>query len=246
VNFTREPVIETVITPKESCKLLVRNSKGVDQEDYYVDAIEIVSFGKSLFFRSKERPKSFLVPVSDYEIIELKETRMVLKTTSVEKTIKIGNKGKGPSQKTTKEEKPKEKPHESARTEKKREKRRSKRRGATSSENEVKEETKIKQKESKEEKGKERKGNEEDVIPSVPRKLFPPPNTLIKEKLSLLKNAAHLPQEEIRVDEAIEQEDFIIEENENPFPTKGYAEDFQKNLSDPEVFEEKVFIPKEP
>src|SRR5579872_851456 len=90
VNFTREPIIETVITPREGCKLVVRSSKGNSQEDYFVDAVEVVSFGHSFFFRSTERPKSFLVPVSDYEIIELKETRMVLKNVSTERSIKIG------------------------------------------------------------------------------------------------------------------------------------------------------------
>ena len=79
-----------MITPREGCKLVVRNSKGVGQEDYFVDAVEVVSFGHSFFFRSLERPKSFLVPVSDYELLELKETRMVLKNVSSERSIKIG------------------------------------------------------------------------------------------------------------------------------------------------------------
>ncbi len=90
MNFTREPIIETVITPRDGCKLVVRNSKGMTQEDYIVDAIEVVSFGHSFFFRSQERPKSFLVPVSDYEVIESKETRMVLKNVATDRSIKIG------------------------------------------------------------------------------------------------------------------------------------------------------------
>lgn len=89
MNFTREPIIETIITPKEGYKLHVRNSKGGGQEDYLVDAVEVVSFGHSFFFRSLEKPKSFLVPVSDYEIVEVKETRVVLKSAQVER-IKIG------------------------------------------------------------------------------------------------------------------------------------------------------------
>jgi hypothetical protein len=90
VNFTREPIIETIITPKEGCKLVVRNSKGAGQEEFFVDALEVISFGPALFFRSLERPKCFLVPVSDYEILEVRETRMVLKTAPMEKGIKIG------------------------------------------------------------------------------------------------------------------------------------------------------------
>lgn len=90
MNFTREPIIETIITPKEGCKLVVRNSKGAGQEEFFVDALEVISFGPALFFRSLERPKCFLVPVSDYEILEVRETRMVLKTAPMEKGIKIG------------------------------------------------------------------------------------------------------------------------------------------------------------
>ncbi len=91
MNYTREPIIESIITPKEGCKLVVRNSKkGASSEEYFVESLEIVSFGNAIFFRSTERPKSFLVPVTDYEVIELKETKMVLKSASIEKSIKIG------------------------------------------------------------------------------------------------------------------------------------------------------------
>ncbi|MES2344393.1 MAG: hypothetical protein V4494_00435 [Chlamydiota bacterium] len=90
MNFTREPIIETIITPKDGYNLVVRNSKGGSQEEYHVDSVEVVSFGHSFFFRSLERPKSFLVPAGDYEIVELKETRVVLKNVNIERSIKIG------------------------------------------------------------------------------------------------------------------------------------------------------------
>ncbi len=91
MNFTREPIIETIISPKEGYKLLVRNSRATgSSEEYYVDAVEVVSFGRAFFFRSLERPKAFLVPVSDYEILEVKETRVALKNVSHERSIKIG------------------------------------------------------------------------------------------------------------------------------------------------------------
>lgn len=79
VHYTREPIIETVVTPREGHKLVVRSSRGGSQEEYFVDALEVVSFGSALFFRSIERPKSFLLPVSDYEVVEVRETRVVLK-----------------------------------------------------------------------------------------------------------------------------------------------------------------------
>jgi hypothetical protein len=90
VNFTREPIIETIISPKDGFKLLVRNTKGGNSEEYYIDALEVVSFGRAFFFRSQERPKPFLVPVSDYEVLEVKETRVALKNVSHERNIKIG------------------------------------------------------------------------------------------------------------------------------------------------------------
>ncbi|MEM1282311.1 MAG: hypothetical protein AAGG81_02015 [Chlamydiota bacterium] len=90
MDFTRQPIIETVITAKEGCKLVIRSSKSAGQEEYFVDAIEVVSFGSTFFFRSQEKPKSFLVPASDYEVLEVREARMVLKNVGMNRSIKIG------------------------------------------------------------------------------------------------------------------------------------------------------------
>lgn len=90
MDFTREPIIETVITPKEGCKLVVRSSKTVGQEEYFVDAVEVVTFGNAIFFRSLERPKAFIVPASDYEVLEVREARIVLKNVGMDRSIKIG------------------------------------------------------------------------------------------------------------------------------------------------------------
>lgn len=91
MNFTREPIIETIITPKEGYKLVLRNSKASGQEEFFVDAIEVITLGNACFYRSLEKPKCFIVPISDYEILEVRETRVVLKTPGVEKGgIKIG------------------------------------------------------------------------------------------------------------------------------------------------------------
>lgn len=87
--FTREPIIETILSPRDGCKLCIRNSKVAGAEELFVDAVEVVSFGHAFFFRSQERPKPFLVPVSDYEIFEVKETRVVLKNITHERNIKI-------------------------------------------------------------------------------------------------------------------------------------------------------------
>lgn len=100
MDFTREPIIETVITPKEGFKLVVRSSKSTAQEEYFVDSVEVVSFGYSFFFRSMERPKSFLVPVCDYEVLEVREARMVLKNVGIDKAIKIGGGREKPARQT--------------------------------------------------------------------------------------------------------------------------------------------------
>lgn len=97
MDFTREPIIETIITPKEGYKLVIRSSNNNSQEEFLVDAIEVVTFGQAYFFRSIERPKAFLVPVTDYEIVEVREARMVLKNAAVDRSIKIGGGRETPS-----------------------------------------------------------------------------------------------------------------------------------------------------
>ena len=98
VNFTREPIVETVITPKEGFKLTIRNSRGSDLEEFSVDAVEVISFGNSYFFRNREKPKAFILPLSEYEVLEtrenaddIKKIHKSKKTIKIGKTIKSGN-----------------------------------------------------------------------------------------------------------------------------------------------------------
>lgn len=202
MNFTREPIIETVITPREGCKLVVRSSKGASQEDYFVDAVEVVSFGHSFFFRSQERPKSFLVPVSDYEILELKETRMVLKNVASDRSIKIGG---GREAAPRVREEPSQELTESrpapAQEPRKREKRRRGRRGRdrvpdrldSRDDQEVSNEEGSHPPEDlhlhEQQPRSEAEYQPEEKAPSFISKLFPPPPTLIKESLSRYKPA---------------------------------------------------------
>ena len=224
MNFTREPIIETVITPREGCKLVVRNSKGNGQEDYFVEAVEVVSFGHSFFFRSTERPKSFLVPVSDYEILELKETRMVLKNASPDRSIKIGGGREsqprpfreGTSSETREEavaethsaERPAPQPDPRGADrspDRKRDKRRRGRRGGRDRDRpheqypqEVRErapEELLPVSETSEPVTQEMIAEEPPKAPSYISKLFPPPPTLIKETLSRYKPAEPVQEE---------------------------------------------------
>ena len=87
-TLQENPIIETIITPREGFKLVVRNSKGIGQEEYFVEAVEIVS-SRPASFCSLERPKCFMVPVSDYELLEAREARIVLKNVGMDSTIKI-------------------------------------------------------------------------------------------------------------------------------------------------------------
>jgi hypothetical protein len=89
VDFTRQPIIETVITPKDGYRLAVRSSKNLGQEEFVVEALEVVSFGMHCFFRNLDRSKAFLVPVSDYEVIEIREGRLPIKAASLEGVVKI-------------------------------------------------------------------------------------------------------------------------------------------------------------
>jgi hypothetical protein len=89
VDFTRQPIIETVITPKDGYRLAVRSSKNLGQEEFVVEALEVVSFGVHCFFRTLDRSRAFLVPVSDYEVLEIREGRLPIKAASLEGTVKI-------------------------------------------------------------------------------------------------------------------------------------------------------------
>ncbi len=188
MDFTREPIIESVITPKEGCKLVVRSSKGAGQEEYFVDSVEVVSFGNTFFLRSLERPKSFLVPATDYEILEVRETRMVLKNVGLDRSIKIGGgreAGKRAAKEVAKKEKPTKKAAAAAETKaepKRRERRRPYRRRRG------KEETPA-------EKGKvdtfdiyeEGVGGATEPLTSRSR-VIPPPSVLISESIGKYKD----------------------------------------------------------
>ena len=89
MNFTREPIIETVITPRDGYRLLLRSSKAADREEHSVEAVEVVSFGHSFFYRSLERSKPFLIPLSDYELVEHREVRVQLHNAPPDRAIKI-------------------------------------------------------------------------------------------------------------------------------------------------------------
>ncbi len=214
MNFTREPVIETVITPNEGNKLVVRNSKGSGQEEFFVDAVEVISFGNSCFFRAMERPKCFLVPVSDYEVLEVREAKIFLKTQPIEKGIKIGG-GRETSLKQPAREKEVEEiaaegqematSGESKEPKEKRD-RRKRFRKKKEAEGELEVQQRIEGVEV----------SHEAIIEKRPERptLIPPPTTLITESIARYKSM--LPQEEVPSIKEVEEEvpPFFIKEEE--------------------------------
>lgn len=196
MDFTREPIIESIITPKEGCKLVVRSSKNVGQEEYFVDAIEVVSFANTFFYRSMERPKAFLVPATDYEVLEVREARMVLKNVGVDRSIKIAG-GREKKKKAEPEaEAPEESEEKRGRVEKKKERRRTQRRKRTKSDA-TSDESKVEEKETPkvdlpppESNGNISEEITEQLIksPKVLSSLLPPPPKLISETIEKYKD----------------------------------------------------------
>jgi hypothetical protein len=219
VNFTREPIIETIISPKEGCKLLIRNSKSAAVgEEYFVDAVEVVSFGHAFFFRSLEHPKAFLVPVSDYEVLEVKEMRVALKNVSHERNIKIGGGREAPFRPSHKEppqereqiiaaeeesqpiaEEAGQEAASSTRTDKRRDRRRRHRRPSEDQEWSERRRSQKQPTESPlpESEQKAQGGGAEDeakVSSSMFSSLIPPPPTLISQTLSRYKDKEFMEQ----------------------------------------------------
>ncbi|WP_100934513.1 GrgA family transcription factor [Candidatus Chlamydia corallus] len=87
--FTRDPVIETVITSREGYKLSVRNTKHLSQDPFMVEAIEVISLGNICFFRNCDHSKPFLVPAGDYEVMEVRDTKINLKAVGLDRGVKI-------------------------------------------------------------------------------------------------------------------------------------------------------------
>lgn len=242
MDFTRQPIIETIITPREGCKIVVRSSKSSGQEEYFVDALEIVSFGNALFYRSIERPKAFLVPVSDYEVFEVREARIMLKNVGVEKTIKIGG-GREAAPKL-----PKEPPQEKMETVPASDQ---VDQGETTQENG---DTRLEKRKDRRRHSRRRRGKEEETPQAEPAQqeekkendnqsvapestetkekgispLLPPPPLLISETISRYKNNAMFKGAFYTKEEAAELGESIVHSNEN---SKTHPEDVLEALA---------------
>ena len=178
-------------------------------EEIFVDAVEVVSFGQSFFYRGQERPKPFLVPVSDYEVFEVKETRVVLKNITHDRNIKIGG-GREASLKPAKEIVPVEKKEEieevkeslelatpveatiDPKSDRKRDRRRSRRRRIAEEKKGDGEKDKpqdLQENASLEDRQVDDQDDEVEVPRLIPtfNQILPPPTVLISERLNQLR-----------------------------------------------------------
>lgn len=187
MDFTREPIVETIITPRDGYRLVVRNTKACGQEEYLVEALEIITFGGASFFRNRERSKAFVVPVSDYEIVEVRDTRIGLKAAFFESVLKptVAR----PKQDLAKPKQEKEKgegtgaPEEKSATEKKRKK---SNRRKKKDEEKVPSPQNVEKEIEKQEPGDMSEESIEQESKGTGR-LLPPPQTLIKDEIQRLR-----------------------------------------------------------
>ncbi len=215
MNFTREPIIETVITPREGYRLIIRATKVAQAEEYSVEAVEIVSFGGSIFYRSLERPGAFLLPVGDYEVVETRETKVALKSAHLERSIKITGSKEGSGTSEAKQQTNENKKHH----------RKKSRRKKTSQEIPRNREDGVEE------------SNKENAQPAVFSRLFPPPPTLIKETLNRSKEAEIV--EANLLPEKVEEEVSPLPEVSHQEVEK----EKQVPLSEPEVLPEPIYNP---
>lgn len=226
MNFTREPIIETIITPKEGFRLVIRNSNGNSQEEYSVSSVEVVSFGKSFFFRSLEKPKAFLLPVSDFEVLETRETRSVLKKPQIDKSIKIAG-GKAAGKSKSKDLPPEEEAPPPEASKKRGKSKTSRRRRSTKKEEAAApaEETPTSSEEV----------TEDSAEAPVRRTLLPPPTSLISEQISRYKD--YLAAEGALLPEEMEQGEKVEELPQEPSDDLSFLPDTEAESQTPPMFE---------
>lgn len=83
--FTRQPIVETIITPKEGFQLQLKSSSNSTTERYSADVLELVIYGFTPFYRSLEGPRPFLVPAGQFEVEQVRESRVLLKHAAYER-----------------------------------------------------------------------------------------------------------------------------------------------------------------
>ncbi|OGN61472.1 MAG: hypothetical protein A3F09_04740 [Chlamydiae bacterium RIFCSPHIGHO2_12_FULL_49_11] len=89
MNFTREPILESIISARDGHKILVKSTKHSTEGEFFVDAVEVVSFGPQIFYRCLEKPRPFFLPASDFLIEEVKDQKVAIRHTVEGKNTKV-------------------------------------------------------------------------------------------------------------------------------------------------------------
>ena len=76
--YTREPITLSVLSAKEGYNLVIKNTKNHDEESYIVPSVSIINFNGAIFYRSL-LDRDFLLPVSDYSVVEKKQVKLNVK-----------------------------------------------------------------------------------------------------------------------------------------------------------------------
>lgn len=179
--FTREPIIQTIISAREGYTICIRSLS--TEEEVQVEVVELVTFDTMSFYRCTEKGTMYLLPANNYQILEERVQSMVLKTTGrKDKEIRIG-KGKEEGEVLQKEDKKKSRKKNKAIRAKESENRESEkiRDSEKSREAEKPREMERMSEESTSIEGNKKISEKKDKVSS--RFLIPPPEGLISESL---------------------------------------------------------------
>lgn len=99
--YTREPIILSVLSAKEGYNLVLKSTKISNEEPYAVASVSIVNFSGAIFYRSLF-DRDFLLPVSDYIVVEEKQVKLNVKL-ATKKNDEIKQPKRASKNKSTKE-----------------------------------------------------------------------------------------------------------------------------------------------
>src|SRR3990167_10702335 len=87
--YKKEPIQESIISARDGHKILVKSTKHSTEGEFFVDAVEVVSFGPQIFYRCLEKPRPFFLPASDFLIEEVKDQKVAIRHTVEGKNTKV-------------------------------------------------------------------------------------------------------------------------------------------------------------
>lgn len=107
MDFTRIPLLETILTAREGYVLHLHNCWR-EEEHYTAAALQLVTIGGVLFYRAAEDPCLFLLPANAYRVTESKQPSLGLVYSKEQRRPRKGNTRKRRRQSTNDKEQPTE------------------------------------------------------------------------------------------------------------------------------------------